>query len=148
MVTNDAAAKMMINTAESLVARARDAMFEVNKPLGAGPRASDPDLGVRYDGSGGRRVTGSSVEELRRKIRLAHPNLTDQDVEHCIAAAMEFSSGSRAAPIGKEGGARVNDAHRQIAAQVAEIDAVQAGNNALWDKVHAENDMHDYGHAR
>jgi hypothetical protein len=148
MVTRDQALDFVIDAAERLKAQAHDMMLTTNNRLTAGPPATAPDLGTLYDGTGARRVVGASVEELRRRIRLAHPNLTEQDVDKCVTAAMELSSGSRAVPIGKEGGARVNDAHRRIAAQVAEIDAVQAANKALWDNVHAENDLHYYGHVR
>lgn len=147
MLTRDQAAGWLLESAERMKAQARDMMLTTNNRLTAGPPASSPDLGTLYDGNGPRRVAGTSVEELRRRIRLARPNLSDQDVEHCVAAAMEFS-GSRAVPIGTDGGARVNDAHRKIAAQCAEIDAIQAANNALWDNIHAQNDLQIHGHVR
>jgi hypothetical protein len=147
MVANDEAANMMIKTAETLVARARDAMFEVNKPLGAGPAPSAPDLGTLYDGTGGRRVPGSSDAELRKRIRAAMEGLTDAEISEIIAA-MHFSGSQNSVVLGDAGVVRVSDAHRQIAAQAAEVDAVQKANDALWGKNLAEWDMHDYGRAR
>jgi hypothetical protein len=113
-------------------------------------RRFDSDLSLQFNLSvpGGHRVLGSSVEELRRKIRLAHPNLTDQDVEKCLAAAMELSSGSRGVPIGKEGGARVNDARRAYDNDQASIRSMHEQINAHWDSNLAEYDRQIHGHVR
>ena len=109
--------------------KTRDARFALNKPLQAGPAPSAPDLGVLYDGNGPRRVPGTSAEELRRNLRLANADLTDEDIEYLVGVTME--------PIGKLGGARpasdVQGYRRQRAADAAEIQRVQDINDAFWD---------------
>lgn len=148
MVTNDEAAQMMIKTAETLVARARDAMFEVNKPLQAGPAPIAPDQGTIYDGNGPRRVPGAGTEEIRRKIRLAHPELSDADIED-VLAAMKFSGTQGSAPIGEKGGARpTGDRRRAFDNDQANIRSMQEQMNALWEPIHAEFDRQIHGHVR